>query len=319
MVMVLSAFLIGFGPAGFICAWCEQLCTSQHVLTSRLTLCRYGEDMAGLGAQRAAWNMALLQDVAADAYVGLLLRASQLLGPTHAYDALWPATNVSQPWQGLVGALYGRCHDKPLMYTLSSTLAVRGGDRTASVTSGSSSSSAANSTTGTTTWISPAACLLPDAAAAAQPQLSQALARAGVPLPGLPQPVLHMMASHMPAGVRPPTVSPAIARQALRGLGVGGQREVLGAHTDAPALLGYVLSDVRLDDDGTAAVHALSGLAVLPLLDGSLGAVQPKHGGVLPGPGQVYFMPSELELQLLGSQGAERLRAVSRVTGCCMG
>jgi hypothetical protein len=42
---------------------------------------RHGEDMAGSGAKRAAWNQALLQEGLAPAYIRLLLEASGELGP----------------------------------------------------------------------------------------------------------------------------------------------------------------------------------------------------------------------------------------------
>jgi hypothetical protein len=101
--------------------------------------------MAGAGARRAAWNQALLRDGVAAAYAQTLLRAAevipqkshclhghgawccinavgrdhevwhvtsalqyakQVLGPTPEYYALWPAGQLSAPWNLLAEAVY---------------------------------------------------------------------------------------------------------------------------------------------------------------------------------------------------------------------
>ncbi len=56
---------IGLRRAGAVCA---------VVLT--WLVCRHGEDMAGLGAARAAWNKSLLSEVAATAYTNLVMQVS---------------------------------------------------------------------------------------------------------------------------------------------------------------------------------------------------------------------------------------------------
>ncbi len=43
--------------------------------------CRHGGDMAGAGARRAAWNVALMRDGLAPQYLQVLLELSSELGP----------------------------------------------------------------------------------------------------------------------------------------------------------------------------------------------------------------------------------------------
>lgn len=47
---------------------------------------RSGNDMAGSGAKRAQWNVALLTEVIAPAYADTLMAAARQLGPGLAYD-----------------------------------------------------------------------------------------------------------------------------------------------------------------------------------------------------------------------------------------
>ena len=50
--------------------------------------------------------MAVVQDVAAPLYARALVEAAKKLGPSPAYYALWPSTDVAQPWSKLAARLY---------------------------------------------------------------------------------------------------------------------------------------------------------------------------------------------------------------------
>ncbi|KXZ55127.1 hypothetical protein GPECTOR_3g279 [Gonium pectorale] len=270
----------------------------------------YGEDMAGSGARRAQWNMLLLERVLAPAYAAALAEAAKVLGHGPAYDRLWPAADVSAPWQTLLVALYRRLAELPVCWS-----PVRGG-----------------------CWVPPRAGVLPDAAAAAHPELTAALVEvAGLPLLELPRGVPELMGRHMVT--KPRVCSPALARQALLAAAAGSSASTTagappaGAEPSADAslrahaspLLDYVLSDLQLTPPAgqsasaaatavTAMVsHAaaqLAGLRLLPLLDQTTAVIRAASGKA-PTPPQLqqrgapplFFLPTEAERALLSRAG----------------
>jgi hypothetical protein len=288
--------------------------------------------MAGVGAKRAQWNMLLLKEVAAGAYARLLVAAASLLGAParlHTYMSLLPDHDVPQPYQALVTGLYSALATGayPTLYT-----PAQGG-----------------------AWLPPAQVLLPDSTCHEDPRLGPAIIKAGLPLAsGVTAGLAEIMTRHMaqpplaaPAGLAsqqqqqqrshgshtqqphqvhsaapprqqgagaPMYVTPAAVRAALQGLSPSQQAAALDVPSDAPALLGYCLQGVPLDAPQKAA-QQLSGLCLLPLLDGSLGTLAPlgtegtaSQAGRVPGAvhsssagtARCLYLPDELELQLLG-------------------
>eukprot|EP00798_Chlamydomonas_sp_ICE-L_P006706 gene6706-3376_t len=223
----------------------------------------HGSDMSGAGARRAHWNATLLEAAVGPAYVMVLVEATRLLGPTQAFFRLWPTTNVPQPWQGVVASLFSALRDQPVVWTY----AVR-----PSAPSGG--------------WASPMECLMPDAKVKGIPTLKAALEHAGVALNGMPLALLTMMDEHLPS--KPSVVTPSIARAALL------QGHYKGSSTaEAALLLDYVTQDLDLSEGAAHnVVSTLSGLQLLPLLDGSLA---------------IFGARDEVELELLRSRATHLL------------
>eukprot|EP00959_Pyramimonas_sp_CCMP1952_P396881 8315683-Pyramimonas_sp.AAC.1 len=71
--------------------------------------------MAGGGKMRSEWNQCLLEEAAATAYAKLLAGAAARLGPTKAFWRLWPKTVPSEPWGGMVRALYVALAELPVL------------------------------------------------------------------------------------------------------------------------------------------------------------------------------------------------------------
>ncbi|GLC59948.1 hypothetical protein PLESTB_001557000 [Pleodorina starrii] len=287
----------------------------------------YGEDMTGSGARRAHWNMQLLLRVIAPAYAAALTAAAATLGHGEAYDRLWPARDVAEPWQSLLVALFRRLSDSPVCWST-----VRGG-----------------------CWVAPRAGVLRDqaaAAAAASPALAAALVQvAGLPLLESPPGVGELMLRHMEEN-KPRVCSPALARQALLAVpaptpaGEPSADSALRSH--APALLDYCLSDLlpsvtssssssssssasstAVSGPGAGAQHAahaaaaqLVGLRLLPLLDGTTATLQAATGARHPhqphhhphhqqqhhhqqrgSPAASFFLPTAEECTLLARAG----------------
>ncbi|EFJ44918.1 hypothetical protein VOLCADRAFT_118510 [Volvox carteri f. nagariensis] len=130
----------------------------------------YGEDMTGSGARRAQWNIQLLLRVIAPAYVAALTAAAAVLGHGEAYDRLWPAADVAQPWQSLLEEFFRRVADMALCWST-----IRGG-----------------------CWVAPRSGVLRDQVVAASPPLAAALVEvAELPLLELPPGVGQLMLRHM--------------------------------------------------------------------------------------------------------------------------
>ena len=148
----------------------------------------HGSDLAGAGAQRARWNILLLEQAVAPAYALLLEAAASALGPGKEFDRLWPQSDVNAPWQFLVPPLYRLIADRPVAWTHAAP----------------------------GRWLPPTHCLLPDAHCLAVEQeppggggqtLVRALVNAGLPLLGLDTAISAMMSRHMvsPGKVQMPT------------------------------------------------------------------------------------------------------------------
>lgn len=60
---------------------------------------------------------ACLQDVVAPCYASLLAEASQLLGPSAAYHALWPQSSVQMPWDCIIPRLYDELRQHAVVHT----------------------------------------------------------------------------------------------------------------------------------------------------------------------------------------------------------
>ncbi|KAL6760935.1 hypothetical protein V8C86DRAFT_987674 [Haematococcus lacustris] len=213
----------------------------------------YGEDMAGLGAKRAAWNRALLAEVAAQAWASLLVAAARELGPGPCFTALWPHAEVAEPWQALVVGLFSKLSTSSSLAVLH-TPALGG------------------------RWMHPSALLLPDTACSADPRLSHAVCKLGLPLAfGLPPALVALLRKHMTPP--PPSLTPLAVRRTLQGMPLQTQASRIGSVEDAPALLAYCLAGLGYDQ--TALVREqLAGLCVLPLRDGTLGALLPRDPAV---------------------------------------
>ena len=257
----------------------------------------HGADMTGAGAARAAWNEALLADVAAPAYVALLEAAARALGPGAAYGALWPAgaavgagdSAAPEPWGIVARELYRLAARRPLVWTRAAP-APR--------------------------WVAPADCAFFFAAAGEQQQqqqlteeesagLREGLLALGVPLPDLPDAAAARMARLM--GVPARQATPALARRAAAAHPERCER--LDRATQAAPLLRFALSG--LDLATAAGASELIGAPLLPLADGaSMAAVGPplplddvSGSGSGGGSGAIYVVSDELELLLVGSQG----------------
>lgn len=73
-------------------------------------------DLAGAGARRAAWNVALLRDGLAHAYTQALLAVSAQTGPGPALAHLFPTLAVPEPWGHLVRGFYATLAACPLVW-----------------------------------------------------------------------------------------------------------------------------------------------------------------------------------------------------------
>ncbi|GIM06465.1 hypothetical protein Vretimale_10709, partial [Volvox reticuliferus] len=188
----------------------------------------YGEDMAGSGARRAHWNVQLLTRVIAPAYAAALTAAAAALGHGEAYDRLWPAADLAQPWQLLLEEFFRRVSDMSLCWS--------------TVMSGH--------------WVAPRSGVLRDQEVARSSPLAAALVEvAALPLLELPQGVGQLMLRHMTT--KPRVCSPSLARQALLALpppsavvtatiaaAAKGPNSDVVLRTHAPALLDYCLIDL---------------------------------------------------------------------------
>lgn len=242
-----------------------------------------GADMSGAGEERSAWNAALLADALPAAYLQLLAAARGVLG-TRFY-ALFPAggTGVPKPWADVATQLFASLGQQSL-------LRVAGGG-----------------------WAPPSRALLPDARCEAEPALAALLAANGAA-------ELLVSGADVPAAVRaallagtpgarqmtPDAARRLLARRAIV-LPAGGGAELDPAAAQAAAvapLLSYAVSDIceGLAAGGAAAAAAaaqlpsLSGLGLLPLADGTLGALD-----ATPGAAPVYLAATAEEAALLAA------------------
>ena len=196
--------------------------------------------------------MGAAQDLAAPLYAQVLAEAARRLGPTAAYHAMWPRTDVAPPWSHLAARLYAEVrlmnpsfvifvgtamHSavSKVVYPLCSpkhacgkhTLCMR--PEVVFLSCSNLSSRALHAPLQAAQlpvawvdceggrWVAPCRALLPDEACARSPLLAAALSREGMPLvTGLPPVLLQAWREAMP-GVQ--AVSPAAVRAHLRAKG----------------------------------------------------------------------------------------------------
>ncbi|KAK9798935.1 hypothetical protein WJX73_003884 [Symbiochloris irregularis] len=207
-------------------------------------------DLAGQGLQKARWNQALLEDLAAPLYADLLLAATQhLKHGSAAYYALWPAQQPREPWAQLAQQLYLRIEDSPLIWSQAN-----GGQ-----------------------WLKAGDALFPDEACRSESGLADLLIKDGCPLCiEVPAAVAEQILLHTP-GAR--QLTPAQARAHLK----SNQRHPALCVEDveqrsevAKVLLEYCMSDFDLSD--TRSVAQLKGLPLCMLANGSLTPFQGNGG-----------------------------------------
>ncbi|KAK9804560.1 hypothetical protein WJX73_010609 [Symbiochloris irregularis] len=77
----------------------------------------YAPDLIESSKLRSDWNISLLEDVVAPCYCQLLVNASQLLGPSAAFHALWPSSSQTMPWACITSNVYQALRDCPVVWT----------------------------------------------------------------------------------------------------------------------------------------------------------------------------------------------------------
>ena len=200
----------------------------------------FGSDMAGDGQLRSDWNVALLQDVVAPAYVSLLLAAVSTLGDCEQYYGLWPSDTGVEPWSFVVAQFFKVVMEAPVLHT-----ELDGG-----------------------TWVAPTSALLADTEWEEGAELTRVLLLLGLPVATPPAHVRKMLCA---TGGDVSVVSPALVRQELKQRGALKLRDGAGvAREDALLLLRYCMHDVE-----GAAYSVLIGLPLLPTADGGTACFQP--------------------------------------------
>ena len=246
----------------------------------------YGSDMAGDGKTRSDWNVALLCDVVAPAYVQLLLDAASELGWCGQYFQLWPRATGREPWAGVVRALYQLLFDAAVLRT------ELGGGK----------------------WIPPDVAVLSDDSVDYSEELTQVMFRKGLPVVVPPAHIREMLGTAQSRDVC--QLSPALVRRLLLQLtsSAAGERQPVGGafgaamsareqravslaqkQSDASLsrdecllLLRYCLSDLR----GSGLMY-MQGLALIPTADGKAATFGPIDAST-----QVYTC-GQLEYDLL--------------------
>jgi sacsin len=264
-----------------------------------------GDDMAGEGAVRHEWNVALLRDVVAPTYARLLLR---VIAECHAdrdfVYSLWPQSLPPPPWEALARTFYSIVPKYPLVYS-----DVGGGKwiapRTAAFVS--------------TEEIRTSRCLR---------EVLPLLRQEGIPVVRLPPHLTTLMvdnatsSSRAGSGGQSPftTVCPDFVRSQFRG---SRDHPSLAVRSDALKVLRFCLSDLDPSKDDTKEAQAkaaaaaaaelglhaadcgvipwnqysdLHGLPMIPLADG---VTMAKFADVTHG--ACYYLGNELEHEILSS------------------
>ncbi|KAK7407784.1 hypothetical protein VNO78_09866 [Psophocarpus tetragonolobus] len=200
----------------------------------------YGDDMDRSGKVRSIWNRLLLEDLAAPAFMHMLLGIKELVGPTDLYYSLWPVGSFEEPWSILVQKIYKYIGNAPVMYS-----DFNGGR-----------------------WVSPSEAFLHDEKFTKSEELGLALMQLGMPVVHLPNSLFDMLLQYSSSKV----VTSGTVRQFLRECEtfnyLSRQYKLL--------LLEYCLEDLVDDDVGKEAYN----LPLLPLANGNFASFSEASKGV---------------------------------------
>lgn len=200
----------------------------------------YGDDMDRSGKVRSNWNRLLLEDVVVPAFVHMLHRVKDLLGPTDLYYSLWPIGSFEEPWSILVQQIYKSIRNAPFIYS-----ELNGGR-----------------------WVSPSEAFLHDEKFTKSKDLGSALMLIGMPVVHLPDSLFDMLLKNNSSKV----VTPCTVRQFLR--------ECVTSNCLSRSykllLLEYCLEDLVDDDVGKEAYN----LPLLPLANGNFASFLEASKGV---------------------------------------
>ncbi|KAG0477771.1 hypothetical protein HPP92_012490 [Vanilla planifolia] len=203
----------------------------------------FGADMDRSGKQRSDWNTLLLEDVAAPAFIELLISLRRLLGQTKEYYSFWPTGTFEEPWNILVEKIYEDLYLAPVLYS-----SYEGGK-----------------------WISPADALFHDLKFKESENLGKALVRLGVPIVFAPSIIVDTLFKRC-SNFQIKVVSPLTVRNFLKG---SGQLGTLNKH-DKLVFLEYCLTDLSIEDVG----KHVKGLPLLPLANGEFGTFSETMQGI---------------------------------------
>ncbi|KAK7310408.1 hypothetical protein RJT34_07912 [Clitoria ternatea] len=200
----------------------------------------YGDDMDRSGKVRSIWNRLLLEDVAAPAFMHMLLGIKELLGPSDIYYSLWPTGSFEEPWNILVQQIYKNISNAPVMHS-----DLNGGR-----------------------WVSPSEAFLHDENFTKSKDLGLALIQLGMPVVHLPSSLFDMLLQNCSTKV----VTSGTVRQFLR------ECETFN-YLSRPyklLLLEYCLEDLVDDEVGKEAHN----LPLLPLANGNFASFSEASKGI---------------------------------------
>ncbi len=221
----------------------------------------HGRDLSsGAGKIRADWNSALLADGVAVGYVRLLVAATKIENfDLAAYYALWPQkTNVPEPWNEAVDAVYRLVVDQPVLW------------------------SAAGQQSGM--WVAPSTAIFSSSfSSSLEKRMALMLLNEGLPVLDtcIPDAIVENLLKYHPQLSQNNILTPSFLRRQLGEKGrlpVSAEKEP-GAHA---ACLQYCLLDSPWDGGSVEGLKDLMGVPLLPLADASLGFLLETTAGVRP-------------------------------------
>ena len=212
------------------------------------------EDMTGDGRARAAWNGALVADIAGPCYCRLLSWAIQnsKVGPD-MYEKLFPlggSSGLSGPWRLLAERFYRGIHDLPVLYSApASSEDVKG------------------------RWVSPASSVVLANETDASVMLIEILRREGLPLVTFGSPRLRE--TLIQKGVCGTTATPYFVRAHFRKRGIEENScSALNDDSRRLAFASHLLEFCSSDLDASRFAQELSGCRFIALASGALGTFQ---------------------------------------------
>ncbi|KAK9856110.1 hypothetical protein WJX84_004825 [Apatococcus fuscideae] len=196
----------------------------------------YGENLVGSTRMRSDWNLMVLKEIMAPAFVSLISALAGFHGaepPTRDYFQLWPTNVPTPPFSFMIECFYKLIADQPVIFTAA------GGGR----------------------WLSPSEAFYSDIICSRDPDLVEAFCSISVPMATLsPGPIQDLLGKFALSTDR--QMSPAVARSLIAHASTSALK--LPA-SSAAKLLVYGLSEdasvILADSD----VHGL----MVPLLDSS--------------------------------------------------